>query len=192
MDSQFCTTCRGRSVLSPLCVRPNLRAVSSRLVHFSAMSPRTTKYAKLQGPLVLRHTRVQSIRNTLPSGPREETDGSEERSGGPEGALKVETPEENGEPMVLPDSTDDIRQRLKELRRAREKSGSVEEFWSGVVEETSQIEWPSFQKVLGTTGLVLLVIIGSSTVLLTVNAILAELSDKIFNGVGVQDIIWGK
>lgn len=37
------------------------------------------------------------------------------------------------------------------------------------------------------TGVVLGVIAGSSVVLLTVNAVLAELSDRVFAGKGVQD-----
>jgi preprotein translocase SecE subunit len=78
-------------------------------------------------------------------------------------------------------------------RRKGEEEEKVEkdEFWRGVLEETARIEWPPFQKVLGTTGVVLAVMVGSSAVLLTVNAILAEISDKIFNGIGVQDILWG-
>ncbi|KAL4558403.1 hypothetical protein LXL04_036603 [Taraxacum kok-saghyz] len=62
-----------------------------------------------------------------------------------------------------------------------------ENVWSGVVEEIGRIEWPAFSKVLGTTGVVLGVIAGSSVVLLTVNAVLAELSDRVFVGRGVQD-----
>ncbi|GLJ12917.1 hypothetical protein SUGI_0200410 [Cryptomeria japonica] len=72
-----------------------------------------------------------------------------------------------------------------------EESGKktfVNDFWGGVLEETGQIEWPPFQRVLGTTALVLAVIVGSSAVLLTVNAVLAELSDKIFSGAGIQGI----
>jgi hypothetical protein len=36
--------------------------------------------------------------------------------------------------------------------------------------------------VLGTTGVVVAIIFGSSLVLLTVNAVLAELSDNVFSG----------
>ncbi|KAJ8747463.1 hypothetical protein K2173_008760 [Erythroxylum novogranatense] len=61
------------------------------------------------------------------------------------------------------------------------------DFWSGVADEVEEIEWPVFGKVLGTTGVVLGVIAGSSVVLLTVNAVLAELSDRVFLGKGVQD-----
>ncbi|KDP40180.1 hypothetical protein JCGZ_02178 [Jatropha curcas] len=69
-------------------------------------------------------------------------------------------------------------------RKKEEKQGDL---LSGVAEEVQEIEWPAFGKVLGTTGVVLGVIAGSSVVLLTVNAVLAELSDRIFAGRGVQD-----
>lgn len=73
----------------------------------------------------------------------------------------------------------------KAMQERKEKEG--ENFWNGVVSEIGEIEWPEFGKVLGTTGVVLSVIFGSSAVLLTLNAILAELSDKVFAGKGVQD-----
>ncbi|GAB2214670.1 hypothetical protein Drorol1_Dr00019030 [Drosera rotundifolia] len=71
----------------------------------------------------------------------------------------------------------------------KEKEG----WWllNGVAEEVRQIQWPQFAKVLGTTGVVLYVIAGSSAVLLTVNALLAELSDRIFAGKGLQDFFSG-
>ncbi|XP_068638494.1 preprotein translocase subunit SECE1-like [Aristolochia californica] len=75
-----------------------------------------------------------------------------------------------------------IREVLKE-RREKEKDN----FFSGVLEEVQEIEWPVFRKVLGTTGVVLAVITGSSLVLLTLNAVLAEVSDRVFAGRGVQD-----
>ncbi|XP_052188424.1 preprotein translocase subunit SECE1 [Diospyros lotus] len=74
---------------------------------------------------------------------------------------------------------------IKKAMKEREKE--EESLWSGVAKEIREIEWPAFGKVLGTTGVVLGVIAGSSVVLLTVNAILAELSDRVFAGKGVQD-----
>lgn len=75
-----------------------------------------------------------------------------------------------------------------EIQKAmKERAEKEEGLLSGVAEEIREIEWPAFNKVLGTTGVVLGVIAGSSVVLLTVNAILAELSDRIFAGKGVQD-----
>ena len=65
--------------------------------------------------------------------------------------------------------------------------GGGGDFWGGVAAEIREIEWPPFGKVVGTTGVVLGVIAGSSVVLLTVNAVLAELSDQVFAGKGVQD-----
>ncbi|KAJ6689374.1 hypothetical protein OIU85_005743 [Salix viminalis] len=77
-----------------------------------------------------------------------------------------------------------------EIKKAMMERKSKEEgnLWSGVVEEIQEIEWPAFGKVLGTTGVVIGVIVGSSVVLLTVNAVLAELSDRVFAGRGLQDI----
>ncbi|KAF3791561.1 Preprotein translocase subunit [Nymphaea thermarum] len=67
------------------------------------------------------------------------------------------------------------------------KDSATGETLAGVLEEIRMIEWPEFGKVLGTTGVVLSVIAGSSVVLLTVNAVFAELSDRVFAGKGVQD-----
>lgn len=74
---------------------------------------------------------------------------------------------------------------LSQMRQERVVSGEdnpskTEEFWRGVLEETRLIEWPSLQKVLGTTGVVTSIIVGASLVLLTVNALLAQLSDAFF------------
>ena len=76
-----------------------------------------------------------------------------------------------------------------EIKKAMQERAEKEQdlLWSGVAEEVREIEWPAFNKVLGTTGAVLAVIAGSSVVLLTVNAILAELSDRVFAGRGIQD-----
>lgn len=74
---------------------------------------------------------------------------------------------------------------LSQMRQERVVAGEdnpskTEEFWRGVLEETRLIEWPSLQKVLGTTGVVTSIIVGASLVLLTVNALLAQLSDAFF------------
>ncbi|AEE83511.1 Preprotein translocase subunit SECE1 [Arabidopsis thaliana] len=80
----------------------------------------------------------------------------------------------------------EIKAAMEQRKTAEEEKGK-NEFLSGVAEEVKEIEWPAFQKVLGTTGVVLGVIAGSSVVLLTVNFLLAELSDRVFIGRGVQD-----
>lgn len=78
---------------------------------------------------------------------------------------------------------EEIAQQLKALRVARgEVSASPGDFWSGVLEEMKLVEWPQFKNVLGTTGIVVGIIFGSAILLLTVNAVLAELSDQVFNG----------
>ncbi|GFP84037.1 preprotein translocase subunit sece1 [Phtheirospermum japonicum] len=76
-----------------------------------------------------------------------------------------------------------------EIKKAMKERDQAENegFLSGVAEEIREIEWPPFNKVLGITGVVLGMIAGSSVVLLTLNAVLAELSDRVFAGKGVQD-----
>ena len=71
-----------------------------------------------------------------------------------------------------------------ELAKIRQERGSTElvsksGFWAGVLEETRMIEWPAFSNVLGTTGVVVGIIVGSSIILLTLNALLASLSDQL-------------
>ncbi|MCI18792.1 preprotein translocase subunit SECE1-like [Trifolium medium] len=89
------------------------------------------------------------------------------------------------QPEPEPIESDLASELKKAMQERKEKEG--DSFWNGVVQEIGEIEWPEFGKVLGTTGVVLSVIFGSSVVLLTVNAILAEVSDKVFAGKGVQD-----
>ncbi|TVU03449.1 hypothetical protein EJB05_50999, partial [Eragrostis curvula] len=81
---------------------------------------------------------------------------------------------------------------LREVLRARKEAEAGEGgWWAGVVQEMSEIEWPAPGKVVGTTGVVLGVIAGSTAALLSVNALLAELSDRVFAGRGLQDFFSG-
>ncbi|KAK6929955.1 hypothetical protein RJ641_004049 [Dillenia turbinata] len=100
--------------------------------------------------------------------------------------LNEEREQKSSESVEVSDVGAEIKKAMRE-REEREKGGGIGDLWSGVMEEIGEIEWPGFGKVLGTTGVVLGVIAGSSVVLLTVNAVLAELSDSIFAGKGVQD-----
>ncbi|MCO5569279.1 hypothetical protein L7F22_022991 [Adiantum nelumboides] len=82
-----------------------------------------------------------------------------------------------------PESVGKVLSQIKQERlvSGQESPSKTEDFWRGVLEEIQLIEWPSLQKVLGTTGVVTGIIIGSLLVLLTVNALLAQLSDAVFN-----------
>ncbi|PRQ17017.1 hypothetical protein RchiOBHm_Chr7g0190521 [Rosa chinensis] len=99
---------------------------------------------------------------------------------------KGESKASASEPGELSELGAEIKKAMSE-RKEKEKEGGGGDLLSGVAEEIREIEWPVFGKVLGTTGVVLGVIAGSSVVLLTVNAVLAELSDRVFAGRGVQD-----
>lgn len=83
---------------------------------------------------------------------------------------------------------------LKDVLRARKEAEAAEGgggWWAGVTQEMSEIEWPAPGKVVGTTGVVLGVIAGATVALLSVNALLAELSDRVFAGRGLQDFFSG-
>lgn len=121
------------------------------------------------------HLRLSALRCS-PSTPPEPKPIPEEKEGDTEALSKSISNEE----------VQELKERLAAARAdAEEKKG----FWGGVAEEVSEIEWPVFGKVLGTTGVVISVIAGSSIALLTVNAVFAEISDKIFVGRGVQDFL---
>ncbi|XP_004975247.1 preprotein translocase subunit SECE1 [Setaria italica] len=112
------------------------------------------------------------------AGAAEAADGGAEKSTEAEGASPGEK------------SPEAVAAELKEVLRARKESETAEGgggWWAGVAQEMSEIEWPAPRKVVGTTGVVLGVIAGSTVALLSVNALLAELSDRVFAGRGLQD-----
>ncbi|CAI5956621.1 unnamed protein product [Closterium sp. NIES-65] len=82
--------------------------------------------------------------------------------------------------------------RLRQERAAAETAAKADEgiggFWRGVMEETQMIQWPAFTSVLGTTGVVVVVIVSSAVVLLTVNALLANFSDALFELPAVREV----
>ena len=94
----------------------------------------------------------------------------------------VEESQESSEPEAEADLATERKKAMAERKEKEE-----ENMLSGVAREIDEIEWPAFGKVLGTTGVVLSVIFGSSVVLLSVNAVLAEISDRVFAGKGIQD-----
>ena len=106
----------------------------------------------------------------------------DETQGGSE--TETETGNEASESKAeLSELGSEIKKAMEERKAAEKENGLL----GGVAEEIREIEWPAFGKVLGTTWVVLGVIAGSSVVLLTLNFVLAELSDQVFAGKGVQD-----
>lgn len=88
------------------------------------------------------------------------------------------------------DSSTDVASDLKHMMRERkEREQQQGDNWLiGVKQEVKGIEWLNLGKVVGTTGIVLAVIAGSTAALLSVNGILAELSDRLFDGkIKIQD-----
>ncbi|GAB4851081.1 hypothetical protein Ancab_030379 [Ancistrocladus abbreviatus] len=109
-------------------------------------------------------------------------DGASSNQPSPDG-----TSASGGEEVELSELGKEIKKMMKDREEKEKEKEGINQFLNGVSEEIREIEWPAFGKVVRTTGVVLGVIAGSSIVLLTVNAILAELSDRLFAGKGVQD-----
>lgn len=87
------------------------------------------------------------------------------------------------------DSSSEVASELNQTlggRKERERQGG--NLLIGVKQEVREQQWSDLVKMAGTTGVVLAVIAGSTAALLSVNAILAELSDKMFDGrIKIQD-----
>ena len=73
---------------------------------------------------------------------------------------------------------EDIGEAIRAAKEAKADEGA--NIFAGALEEVGLIEWPSAGKALGTTGLVMGGIFGSAAVLLGVNGLLSELSQKLF------------
>nr|XP_016453176.1 PREDICTED: preprotein translocase subunit SECE1-like isoform X2 [Nicotiana tabacum] len=151
--------------------------------------------ASIKPTPIFSHLKKQSLFTSTPKKPNSFTiplkatqesnsnnSSSETQQNPPPDSTKVATDQDAGGDELSPS---DVGSEIKKLMKEREEKGT--DFWSGVAEEIREIEWPAFGKVLSTTGVVIGVIAGSSVVLLTVNAVLAELSDRVFVGKGVQD-----
>ncbi|XP_022979428.1 preprotein translocase subunit SECE1 [Cucurbita maxima] len=151
----------------------SLRRSSSHRSH-----PHSHRTIRLPGVRSRRNSKFSAVNAVQESQENTESDGVEVQAGPPtEESKTADQPAESGENLGA-----EIQEALKQ--RKVEKEGDL---IGGVAEEIQKIEWPAFRKVLGTTGVVIGVIAGSSVVLLTVNALLAELSDRVFAGKGVQD-----
>lgn len=125
---------------------------------------------------IIRRTRASAQQEPL------ETDGARQEGKPLEGAvaesLESSPKQEEGKAAANPDEIGAEFARIRQEKAVA--GGNSGNFLQGVLEETKLIEWPAFSSVLGTTGVVLAIIVISTFVLLTVNAVLAELSDKIF------------
>ncbi|KAK2980601.1 hypothetical protein RJ640_011409 [Escallonia rubra] len=163
----------------------------SRFPASAPFFPRQTLHPNTSLPIKLKPISTQSLKHpthrknrSLVVNAGQESRESEKPA--PQISLTQQTPANDPKPPRENDQLSELGSEIKEAMKAREeKKGG--DFWSGVAEEIKEIEWPVFRKVVGTTGVVLGVIAGSSVVLLTVNAVLAELSDRVFAGRGVQD-----
>ena len=167
----------------------------------------TTPFPRLLAPAPLHHAARPSLSSTLrnPSislsyslpGPRHRLAAASRDTTSNKGQEQEQEPAPSAADGAAEESTEEaegaspgekspeaVAAELKEVLRARKAAEAAR---AGVAQEMSEIEWPAPGKVVGTTGVVLGVIAGSTVALLSVNAILAELSDRVFAGRGLQD-----
>ncbi|KAI3982116.1 hypothetical protein MKX01_019022 [Papaver californicum] len=162
---------------------PNLTTTrvirSSR--HLSQYKPQSSSSSAAAASRLIYQSKITSRRDlkAIEKGKEENsaTTKFENNEGGEGEELKKETVEVE----------DQLGAEIREAMKVKKENEEKVNYWDGVIEEIKEIEWPVFSKVLGTTGVVIGVIAGSSVVLLTVNALLAEFSDQVFAGRGVQD-----
>ncbi|KAL2463913.1 Preprotein translocase subunit SECE1 [Forsythia ovata] len=160
------------------------------IASLKSTKPNTNKFQITEKPITIFTRNALKFTNSTPKIPNSTflTKASQEQENtslASESETQKNPPEEN---RVEKDPSDGISELGMEIKKAmKEREQKEPDFLSGVAEEIREIEWPGFNKVLGTTGIVLGVMAGSSVVLLTVNAVLAELSDRVFAGKGIQD-----
>jgi len=75
-------------------------------------------------------------------------------------------------------SPEDIGAAIRAAKEAKADEGA--NVFAGAAEEVGLIEWPTVGGALSTTALVMAGIFGSASVLLGVNGVLSELSQKLF------------
>ncbi|KAL3626291.1 hypothetical protein CASFOL_029840 [Castilleja foliolosa] len=152
----------------PFC--PSSKVKSTKTTSSFLISQNSTKFPTKLAPKTLKFAKF-----TKASQKEDNNTTTSENAEGP-----IEESQPQNEEMAK------LGEEIKKAMKERDETGNVN-FLGGVAEEIREIEWPAFNKVLGITGVVLGMIAGSSVVLLTLNAVLAELSDRVFVGKGVQD-----
>jgi len=111
--------------------------------------------------------------------PRAANAGDEAESSGPasDAATSVDG-ETDAKPAVTATSAEDIGAAIRAAKEAKADEGA--NVFAGAAEEVGLIEWPTAGGALSTTALVMGGIFGAAGVLLAVNGLLSELSQKLF------------
>lgn len=173
------------------------RCLHSRGASAALMSStRNTTFSRDSSRLSRRHVRCSSSKPTStatdepaePAGDKSR----EEPSSIAASVSAASSKKEASKGIVTEESIDSIGAELARLRKAKEEAepSGAGGFAQGVLEEVRLIEWPGFSSVLSTTGLVLAVIASATFAILIVNAILSEISDRIFSIEAVANL-WG-
>ncbi|KAL6652991.1 hypothetical protein ACP70R_011916 [Stipagrostis hirtigluma subsp. patula] len=178
-------------LLAPAASRPTARPSFSCTLRSPSLSLTSSLPARR------RRRRLAAASRDTASDKGQEQEQEQEPSVAAEAAGGGAEREEDGASASGEKSPEAVAAELKEVLRARKEAEAAAGgtgaggWWAGVAQEMAEIEWPAPGKVVGTTGVVLGVIAGSTAALLSVNALLAELSDRVFAGRGLQDFFSG-
>ena len=118
------------------------------------------------------HARVSRLTRAANAG--EEAETSEPASA----AVTSVDGETDATPAATATSAEDIGAAIRAAKEAKADEGA--NVFAGAAEEVGLIEWPTAGGALSTTALVMGGIFGAAGVLLAVNGILSELSQKLF------------
>ncbi|KAK3246980.1 hypothetical protein CYMTET_43509 [Cymbomonas tetramitiformis] len=73
-----------------------------------------------------------------------------------------------------------VAEELQQLKEQQKKEADAGSYIEGVIEESKLIEWQPIPQVLGTTVLVISLVVFSGFALLATNSVLSELSTQVF------------
>lgn len=105
-----------------------------------------------------------------------------QESAAPKGEGELDLPSESSAEATAAAAEDkSIGDQIRELKgKGGGDPDASDNIFAGAFEEVGQIEWPTIGSAFTTTGIVIGIVAGSTFVLLSVNSVLAALSQQVF------------
>lgn len=104
-----------------------------------------------------------------------------QESAAPKGEGDLDLPSESSAEATAAAEEKSIGDQIRELKGKGGGDPDVSDnMFTGAFEEVGQIEWPTIGSAFTTTGIVIGIVAGSTFVLLSVNSVLAALSQQVF------------
>lgn len=104
-----------------------------------------------------------------------------QESAAPKGEGDLDLPSESSAEATAAVEEKSIGDQIRELKgKGGGDPDASDNMFTGAFEEVGQIEWPTIGSAFTTTGIVIGIVAGSTFVLLSVNSVLAALSQQVF------------